>query len=82
MVEMRELLQNEINNHFTELYLTINLSQLISPKLLQSGVTAGSSHSILTWQQLLGQETAQNLFPVLKNIYNDKNKLQKTRQKI
>ena len=33
-------------------------SQLISEDLINSGLSAGSSHNILTWLQMLGSETA------------------------
>ena len=51
-------------------------SQMLSSSLLKyKGVTAGSSLNILTFQQMLGDEKAMNLFPAIENIFKTKSEI-------
>ena len=63
--------------HPQELVLYLSVRNSFRKKVLRSGISAASSHNILTWLQMIGSETAENLFPVLKQIYIDKKRLQK-----
>ena len=53
-------------------------SQLISKNSIRLGMSPASSHNILTWQQMIGSETSQNLFPVLEPIYERKKHMLET----
>ena len=53
-------------------------SQLISKSSVSLGMSPASSQNILTWQQMLGNETAANLFPVLQPIHERKKAMLQT----
>ena len=52
-------------------------SQLFTPAIVNSGLSAAESVNILTWQQMIGDEKVCNLFPALEEIYERKKVLRK-----
>jgi len=47
-------------------------SQIVSPQIIQQGYTCAQSINILTWQQVMAKETAQNIFPSVYQHYKKK----------
>ena len=47
-------------------------SKLLTAASIKSGCDAGSSLSILTWQQMKGDEKIENLLPAVQNIFENK----------
>lgn len=47
-------------------------SQMFSHSTVKDGATPAQSCNILTWQQIEGPECAQNIFPVIKSVFERK----------
>ena len=47
-------------------------SQMITKESIKAGYSTSVSRNILTWQQMIGQESSANLMPVLNSVYERK----------
>ena len=50
-------------------------SQVFNNQTLAMGTSTSSSFNILTWMQMVGEEKPANIFPVVKDHYDEKHRM-------
>ena len=55
---------------------------MITTESIKAGYSTSVSRNILTWQQMIGQESSANLMPILDSVYERKEEIHNNNIKI